>query len=95
MRIKVGPARRPGNTTIIYDESLAGTDIAPDGNGTVQLSFDAHGVRCDKSLYRYQMRLSREDIAKIIDAAKYAGMAGGAMLCSVAEQYNGVVVGLA
>ena len=71
MKVKVGPARRPGNETVIYDEPLSLSDIAPETDGTIRLSFDALGIRCDKSRYRYQMKLSRDDISRIIDAAKY------------------------
>jgi hypothetical protein len=82
MRVKVGPARRPGNTTTIYDGALDNAEITEDKGG-VQLSFDALGIRCDKSLYRYSVKLSSEDLAKIVAVAKRAGAAIGAVFLFV------------
>jgi hypothetical protein len=79
MRVKVGPARRPGSTTTIYEGAVDGAEITQGDTGGIQLSFDAVGIRCDKSLYRYSVKLSHEDIVKIVAAAKHVGTAIGAV----------------
>ena len=86
MRVKVGPARRLGDTKTIYDDQLSLAEVNAEKDGAIELSFDALGIRCDKSRYRYKLKLSREDISKIIDAAKCAGMVSGAGLLQVVQQ---------
>jgi hypothetical protein len=61
MHIEVGPARRPGNCSIIYDKPLEDGDLEIGHDGEVVLTIKANGVNCRKSLYRYRIRLSRRE----------------------------------
>ena len=58
MHVIVGPARRVGDTQRIYDRTLMGVDLSVDPDGGVALTFDACGINCQKSLYRYRIHLS-------------------------------------
>lgn len=75
MHVDVGPARRPGSISSIFNEPLCSDDISSNNDGSVELSFDASGMHCDKSRYRYQLKLSREDIAKILQVVRYPATA--------------------
>jgi hypothetical protein len=68
MQIEVGPARRPGNVHAIYDEPLKEPDLETNSDGSVTMTIDALGIRCDKSRYRYRIRLSRSDANRLTQA---------------------------
>lgn len=70
MQIEVGPARRPGNASAIYDKplSLEDFDVGPDGG--IVLTLDALGINCQKSLYRYRFRLSAAEARKLASMAE-------------------------
>ena len=69
MYIEVGPARRPGSRNAIYDEPLEASKLEANPDGSVTLTVDASGIRCDKSLYRYRIRLSPSEAACLARAA--------------------------
>jgi hypothetical protein len=68
MQIEVGPARRPGTPSSIYNEPLTSENFRADGKGNVFLTIDACGMNCSKSLYRYKLRLSREEARELLQA---------------------------
>jgi hypothetical protein len=59
MRIDVGPARRVGVHTAIYNEPLSEANLETLPDGDVLLTIDANGINCEKSRYRYKIRLNR------------------------------------
>jgi hypothetical protein len=69
MHIEVGPARRPGNCSVIYDKPLEEGDLAIGDEGEVVLTINASGVNCRKSLYRYRIRLSRREADRLARAS--------------------------
>jgi hypothetical protein len=68
MHIEVGPARRPGNASAIYDEPLSEADLEMGSDGGIVLTVRASGMNSQKSLYRYKISLSRLDADKIVRA---------------------------
>jgi hypothetical protein len=68
MQIEVGPARRPGTPSSIYNEPLTSENFWIDGKGNVLLTVDACGMNCSKSLYRYKLRLSRDEARELLRA---------------------------
>jgi len=70
MRITVGPARRPGKVTEIYDRTLTNVDLSISADGEVTLTFEAHGVNCQKSLYRYRVHLTASEKDNLAEALK-------------------------
>jgi hypothetical protein len=67
MKITVGPARRPGISIEIYDEPVAVPDLERHSDGSVTLTIETLGIRCHKSRYRYQLRLSRSEMVKLAE----------------------------
>lgn len=68
MQVVVGPARRPGGMSEIYDEPLRECDLETDADGGVTLTIDALGIRCEKSRYRYRIRLTPAEASRLADA---------------------------
>jgi hypothetical protein len=66
MHVDVGPARRPGNRTAIYDEPLKSTDFQVDDDGVLTLTIDAKGMNGAKSMYRYRIRLTYEEAISLV-----------------------------
>jgi len=62
MRIDVGPARRLGNSSGIYDRPLEKADLEVGHDGNVVLTINASGMNCRKSLYRYKIHLSQREV---------------------------------
>lgn len=69
MQIEVGPARRPGNVSEIYDSPLRAEDFHVGPDGGITLTVDAFGINCQKSLYRYRLRLSAADAKRFASVA--------------------------
>jgi hypothetical protein len=68
MQIEVGPARRPGTPSSIYDQPLTNKDFRVDEKGNILLTVDAYGMNCSRSLYRYKLRLSRDEARELVKA---------------------------
>lgn len=68
MQIEVGPARRPGSATIIYDGLLHSDDVQVDPAGGFTLTIDATGIKDSKSLYRYRLRFQPSEAVGIVRA---------------------------
>jgi hypothetical protein len=68
MQIEVGPARRPGTPSSIYNEPLTNENFRVDEKGNVLLTVDACGMNCSKSHYRYKLRLSRDEAQELMKA---------------------------
>jgi hypothetical protein len=68
MQIEVGPARRPGIPSSIYDQPLTNENFRVDEKGNVLLTVDARGMNCSKSHYRYKLRLSRDEARELVKA---------------------------
>jgi hypothetical protein len=68
MQIEVGPARRPGTPSSIYNEPLTNENFRVDEKGNVLLTVDAFGMNCTKSLYRYKLRLSHDEAQELLQA---------------------------
>jgi hypothetical protein len=68
MQIEVGPARRPGTPSSIYDQPLTNKNFRVDEKGNILLTVDAYGMNCSKSLYRYKLRLSRDEARELMKA---------------------------
>ena len=68
MQIEVGPARRPGTPSSIYDQPLTNKNFRVDEKGNILLTVDAYGMNCSKSLYRYKLRLSRDEARELVKA---------------------------
>lgn len=68
MQIEVGPARRPGTPSSIYNEPLTNENFRVDEKGNVLLTVDACGMNCSKSHYRYKLRLSRDEARELMKA---------------------------
>lgn len=68
MQIEVGPARRPGTPSSIYNEPLTNENFRLDEKGNLLLTVDASGMNCSKSHYRYKLRLSRDEAQELMKA---------------------------
>lgn len=68
MQIEVGPARRQGKPSSIYNEPLTVENLTIDETGDVLLTVDASGLNCNKSLYRYKLRLSQDEARELLQA---------------------------
>lgn len=68
MQIEVGPARRPGAQSSIYDEPLTPENFRLDEKGNVLLTVDANGINCNRSLYRYKLCLSHDEARELVKA---------------------------
>lgn len=66
MLIIVGPARRPGRTTAIYDHPLSHNHLSIDPDGALTLTIDASGIRDHKSRYRYCIRLAPDEVRGLV-----------------------------
>lgn len=66
MQIEVGPARRPGTPSSIYNEPLTNENFRVDEKGNLLLTVDACGMNCSKSHYRYKLRLSRDEARELL-----------------------------
>ncbi|MFE0018005.1 hypothetical protein ACFWXH_24400 [Mesorhizobium sp. NPDC059054] len=65
MDIKIGPAKRPGVEKTILKQPLELIEVGVEGD-EVQLRFCAGGLYDDKSLYRYTMRFSRDEMLELL-----------------------------
>ena len=70
MDIEVGPARRPGVSSEIYRQPLKGADLDTDRDGSLTLTIDASGINCMKSLYRYKITFSADEIQMLLRATE-------------------------
>jgi len=70
MELIVGPAKRRGEPTRIFGESLNPDQITTADGGELQISFDAGGMYDRSSTYRYTLRLSRDDLETLMGAAR-------------------------
>jgi hypothetical protein len=69
MELIVGPAKRRGEATRIFGESLNADQITTAASGELLISFDAGGMYDRNSTYRYTLRFSRDDLKTLIGAA--------------------------
>jgi hypothetical protein len=67
MHVDVGPARRSGNRTAIYDQPLKTGDCQLDGDGILTLTIDASGIKCAKSRYRYRIQLTPDEVRNLVN----------------------------
>lgn len=65
MLVEVGPAKRVGNRKEIYDRPLREEDVAKRDGFTV-ITICAEGIHGSGALYRYELQLSRSDLAVLI-----------------------------
>lgn len=70
MYIEVGPARRPGSASTIYDQPLKNGDFQIDSNVGITLTIEASGMRDDKSRYRYKIHLAPDDVRELVAASE-------------------------
>jgi hypothetical protein len=68
MQIEVGPARRVGRSSEIYDSPLKQDDLSHNRDGGFTLTICAAGAHCRKSLYRYQIRLTQDEAKALAKA---------------------------
>jgi hypothetical protein len=68
MHIEVGPARRLGSATTIYDEPLKHDDLQADPTGGLTLTIDASGMNDPRSRYRYRIYLTPAEAGRLADA---------------------------
>jgi hypothetical protein len=66
MLIVVGPARRPGQATAIYDHPLSNNHLSIDPDGALTLTIDASGIRDQRSRYRYCIRLAPDEVDELV-----------------------------
>lgn len=66
MLIVVGPARRPGQATAIYNYPLSNNHLSIDPDGALTLTFDANGIRDKRSRYRYCIRLAPDEVDELV-----------------------------
>jgi hypothetical protein len=72
LRVVAGPARREGSLTTIYDRPAEDGNFGLDRDGNLMLTFDACGINCPKSLYRYQIRFTPDCVQKLIELLSQA-----------------------
>ncbi|MCG7507757.1 hypothetical protein [Mesorhizobium retamae] len=65
MDLKIGPAKRPGVEKTILRQPLNLVEVDINGD-EVELRFCAGGLYDDKSLYRYTMRFSRNEMLELL-----------------------------
>jgi hypothetical protein len=75
MHIEVGPARRPGNASAIYDEPLKDDDLQLHPDGGLTLTIDASGMKDQRSRYRYRFRFTPDELDRWC-AAREASVRG-------------------
>ncbi|MGN6764941.1 MAG: hypothetical protein ACTHJQ_16715 [Rhizobiaceae bacterium] len=68
MQIEVGPARRPGISSVIYDQPLKKGDFQIDRGGDVTLTIDASGMKDERSRYRYRISFTADEAIKLAEA---------------------------
>jgi hypothetical protein len=68
MELTVGPAKRRGESTRIFGDSLSANQISTAAGGELLISFDAGGMYDRNSTYRYTLRFSRDDLNTLIGA---------------------------
>lgn len=65
MDLKIGPAKRPGVEKTILRQPLNLVEVDINGD-EVELRFCAGGLYDNKSLYRYTMRFSRNEMLELL-----------------------------
>lgn len=65
MDLKIGPAKRPGVEKTILKQPLNLVEVDINGD-EVELRFCAGGLYDNKSLYRYTMRFSRNEMLELL-----------------------------
>lgn len=65
MDLKIGPAKRPGIEKTILKQPLNLVEVDINGD-EVELRFCAGGLYDNKSLYRYTMRFSRNEMLELL-----------------------------
>jgi hypothetical protein len=65
MQIEVGPARRPGISSVIYDQPPKKGDFQIDRGGDV---IDASGMKDERSRYRYRISATADEAIKLAEA---------------------------
>lgn len=68
MLVEVGPAKRVGNRKSIYDRPLGKDDVTM-RDGLTVLTICADGIHGAGALYRYELQLSRSDLALLMATA--------------------------
>lgn len=67
MQIQVGPARRPGITSTIFDQPLAAGDLNVDLRGNITLTVDASGMKDERSRYHYRISFTADDVKRLAE----------------------------
>jgi hypothetical protein len=67
MQIQVGPARRLGITSTIFDQPLAAGDLNVDPGGNITLTVDASGMKDERSRYRYRISFTADDVKRLAE----------------------------
>ena len=66
IKVPVGPAKREGKSTTIFDHDLRPTNINTDPDGEIHISFCAGGMYDNKSAYRYTLIFSRSELDALV-----------------------------
>jgi hypothetical protein len=67
MHVDVGPARRQGGRATIYDQPLSGTDLDIEPGGSITLTFEASGMKDQRSHYRYRISFTADDVKRLAE----------------------------
>jgi hypothetical protein len=76
MIIKVGPAKRVGGKTTIFNASLDAAQVLAHSDGSVNVTFNANGIYSSNSTYQYNMRFSKEDLETVLRISGGSGENG-------------------
>lgn len=66
MIIKVGPAKRVGGKTTIFNASLDAAHVFAHSDGSVNVIFRANGIYTSNSTYQYSLEFSKEDLETVL-----------------------------
>lgn len=69
MRVNVGPAKREGKVTTIFDDSLQSAEVSVVGEEEVRICFRAGGMYDQKSAYQYTLNFSRSELSALFGAS--------------------------
>ena len=72
----MGPAKRVGGKTTIFNASLDAAQVLAHSNGDVNVTFHANGIYSRNSTYQYNLHFSKEDLETVLRVSGESGENG-------------------